>query len=1198
MIKENGRLTFETFAAEMGKIFSKDDLPQIYGFEARLDKNNALKAGTVTGTHAYLENHQKGSGESTMDIIEESGHMTKVPVMAQAKRIESVVAGMKKVYSQMKTEHGPEAVKQHKAGHIGMPVATAAAAITVTAILTGVGILPLIGIGVAGGLGGLIGGSYLFSKEADKVARQTGKKNWKEYDGTIHSTIGEAIWKEKSAIAKVLAGTVKLAVWPNKPQHAPAHKKQHRMAQLLGLPVVVGIPLLAAALPVILPVAAGIVNPVAMVITIVAAWALHKEYKKERKLGILLSSPAVLAIPAAIAALPLLGPIGMGVSVVAAVALGAALLITRIIQTGSLTAANSRAVGTDGCMAGTDNKIIDWAESPAFRAMKSEDARIKAENSVIKNKLIWERFIELIAQYEEMTPEERVAKFDEIQDKRIAAAYMKWVALRAEGGTTNNVILDSIALESLFSPEAREKEIRRIKGFGGAAYLAKLCLTDGMYEDTDLQNKAEAVKAKLEEQVETVSSEERRTIVAELLEYNGNKWVMKDFESLSSEAVDLHKNYKELAIFLAEYLNLINRMKAEEATDGTLDITLLVNRKIVTDVETAINYSEKFLETLRVKANGIDDVMMRAAYQMMFSESDPAWMVVRAIMSLDIDRFVELVSSLKKSDIEGWAESMKLLDVEWKSKDEKNKKETIEKFIKVLEQLGGFSKDGSLSRLGQALLIGISLKAAFNAKDEMMTIKSLTTTQNINELFNLIDLGNRMLDIAANRDLFVQERKEMYKNIAIAIFRAPQAMTKVDVDNLKDNSILIGKDGQSYSVRSRIVRGGLTMFVISPLDNPDNDESKNSYLTAETVRQDFSIPISADKIEAQMVKTRIRGEVYPETHMIMLDPKTGDITEAQQDTMIKDAVVRINKQMEKENVKEPGKAIVIFVSDLVLKLGLTKSDILERAESLDADIKEVLNANTSREIVIVPTPDKEMVAMAKANGRELNAGKIQFNANDFLATGKKVLSEGKYAYVGFVTAADLFTPQGAGDEMVRKIWTFVFGEGENVSDESGTFVVSTNRVHPQFYGREFDRGSFVAAVVTETLHELGHALGFAHCHNQDCLMGFSSTYDSLLGRSVTGKIGDAYCSECRAHLAGIKGMGSFASTEEARTIAAERRTRREALLKTITTNGLVTVTLEWARDLEKKYGVSIDRGSVDADNYTMIAYEKDANLPW
>jgi len=37
---------------------------------------------------------------------------------------------------------------------------------------------------------------------------------------------------------------------------------------------------------------------------------------------------------------------------------------------------------------------------------------------------------------------------------------MKWVALRAEGGTTNNIILDSIALESLFSSEAREKEIK------------------------------------------------------------------------------------------------------------------------------------------------------------------------------------------------------------------------------------------------------------------------------------------------------------------------------------------------------------------------------------------------------------------------------------------------------------------------------------------------------------------------------------------------------------------------------------------------------------------------------------------------------------------------------------------------------------------------------------------------------------------
>jgi len=193
---------------------------------------------------------------------------------------------------------------------------------------------------------------------------------------------------------------------------------------------------------------------------------------------------------------------------------------------------------------------------------------------------------------------------------------------------------------------------------------------------------------------------------------------------------------------------------------------------------------------------------------MMFSEIDPAWMAVRAIASLDIDRFVEIVSSLKKSDIEGWTESMKLLDVDWKSKDEKNKKETIENFIKLLERIGGFSKDGSLTKDGQALLIGISLKAAFNAKDEMMAIKALTSGQNIYELFALIDLGSKILDIAANRELSKKERKEMYKNVAIAMFRVPQAMTKVDVDNLQDNSILIDKDGKSYSFRSRIMRGG------------------------------------------------------------------------------------------------------------------------------------------------------------------------------------------------------------------------------------------------------------------------------------------------------------------------------------------------------------------------------------------------------
>jgi len=41
------------------------------------------------------------------------------------------------------------------------------------------------------------------------------------------------------------------------------------------------------------------------------------------------------------------------------------------------------------------------------------------------------------------------------------------------------------------------------------------------------------------------------------------------------------------------------------------------------------------------------------------------------------------------------------------------------------------------------------------------------------------------------------------------------------------------------------------MFVLSPLNNSDNDESRNAYLTAETIRQDFLTQVSADQIEAE-----------------------------------------------------------------------------------------------------------------------------------------------------------------------------------------------------------------------------------------------------------------------------------------------------------------------------------------------------------
>ncbi len=53
-----------------------------------------------------------------------------------------------------------------------------------------------------------------------------------------------------------------------------------------------------------------------------------------------------------------------------------------------------------------------------------------------------------------------------------------------------------------------------------------------------------------------------------------------------------------------------------------------------------------------------------------------------------------------------------------------------------------------------------------------------------------------------------------------------------------------------------------------------------------------------------------------------------------------------------------------------------------------------------------------------------------------------------------------------------------------------------------------DRGNYVARVVKEVLHELGHVLGLRHCRSRGCVMNFSNNVFD-----VDRKLG-AFCASC------------------------------------------------------------------------------------
>jgi archaemetzincin len=114
-------------------------------------------------------------------------------------------------------------------------------------------------------------------------------------------------------------------------------------------------------------------------------------------------------------------------------------------------------------------------------------------------------------------------------------------------------------------------------------------------------------------------------------------------------------------------------------------------------------------------------------------------------------------------------------------------------------------------------------------------------------------------------------------------------------------------------------------------------------------------------------------------------------------------------------------------------------------------------------------------------GLAYDALRGQYNSNILLSLLKKITGT-NYNNCKFivVTDLDLFIP----------ILTYVFGEAEL----NGNFgVVSSHRLHQEYYGLQKDDFLLQSRFEKETIHELGHIFGLIHCNNSRCVM-HSSTY--------------------------------------------------------------------------------------------------------
>ncbi len=108
-----------------------------------------------------------------------------------------------------------------------------------------------------------------------------------------------------------------------------------------------------------------------------------------------------------------------------------------------------------------------------------------------------------------------------------------------------------------------------------------------------------------------------------------------------------------------------------------------------------------------------------------------------------------------------------------------------------------------------------------------------------------------------------------------------------------------------------------------------------------------------------------------------------------------------------------------------------------------------------------------------------NQRRGQFNSSIILEYITE-LKRGDCDFILGITDVDLYT-----DAL-----NFVFGEA---NPRYGVCIISTFRLRPEFYGRNFDLKIFTKRILTEAVHELGHLLNLKHCTNPKCVMFFSNS---------------------------------------------------------------------------------------------------------
>ncbi|MGO9841875.1 MAG: archaemetzincin family Zn-dependent metalloprotease [Candidatus Acidiferrales bacterium] len=127
-----------------------------------------------------------------------------------------------------------------------------------------------------------------------------------------------------------------------------------------------------------------------------------------------------------------------------------------------------------------------------------------------------------------------------------------------------------------------------------------------------------------------------------------------------------------------------------------------------------------------------------------------------------------------------------------------------------------------------------------------------------------------------------------------------------------------------------------------------------------------------------------------------------------------------------------------------------------------------------------------------------NVTRQQFHSTEILAHMRNRKTPQSSRILG-VTSVDLYIP----------ILTFVFGEAQL---QGTCALLSAHRLRQEFYGLPANPTLFLARLLKEAVHELGHTLSLTHCDNYECVMSPSHAVEWIDLKSPT------FCPPCHSQI--------------------------------------------------------------------------------